>query len=60
MRIVRKGNESLKKMFVVLEKYAQKTESNREARCRGPGSYNARRYIRRRAARLYRINNKKK
>lgn len=50
---------SLKKLFLILEKYSHTTVKYRRQPTRNPKSHDTRSYLRRLAAKKYRNNNKK-
>ncbi len=60
MKITRKSDASLKKMFLTLEKYAHTTIKHRRPPARSSKSFNARTHMRKLAARKYRMNHRDK
>jgi len=60
MKITRKNDASLKKMFLTLEKYAHTAIKTRRLPARSKKSFDARTHMRKLAARKFRMNNKDK
>ena len=58
MKITKKNDASLKKMFLTLEKYAHTTIKNRRLPARSKKSFDAKTHMRKLAARKYRMNNR--